>query len=364
MAFLKIKELPHPEIEGFNLEYLDKPSAVACLLFDQNYKQVLLVNQFRVGCKSKIWEIPAGVIDENEDPKDAILREISEETGYSKDGISDLKLLTEYYPSVGYSNEKLYIYSARLNGDLNKLKGEQQLDEHEKIEIKWFDFNEVDNLVFDGKSKIAINEMKKIPKQKIGLFGGTFNPITYLHLLTMERAIEEFDLDKCLIEPVNNKYGKREIIDSKYRCKMIKNAIKDNDKMELGTYEINQFLQPPTFETLHYYKNKYGWCDIYFICGSDLLKEMLKWSRVNKLLNDFNIICVQRDNDNIYKDIILKNDILVKHKNKIHIVYENVTNNVSSSAVRNLVKNNMSIKYLVPNEVEKYILDNKLYKGE
>ena len=359
MGFLNIKNVMRPS-DNFKMECIDKPKAVGIVLFNEDFTKIMLVKQFRAGTNSEIYEIPAGIVEQNEVPLDTAIREVKEETGY--DDIIDIIDLGCYLVSPGYTTEKMYLYRARINpGSEQK---ELELDEHEDLQCKWVDINEVAKITTDMKTIFGLTKALAIPKKKIGIYGGTFNPLTYLHLLTVERAIEEKQLDYCIIEPVGNRYIKKDIISVEKRREMIQLGIENNNKLILGNYESSKLIQPNTIETLEHYKQKYGWCEIYFICGSDNLKDMCgenSWSNYVKILTNFNIICIQRDNDNVYQDIILKNENLIKNKNHIHVIHENVVNNISSSAVRNLVKSDMISNYLVPEKVEKYIHDNDLY---
>lgn len=364
MGFLKIKKVIRPE-DNFELECVDKHNAVGVVLFNNDYTKILLVKQFRAGCNDSIYELPAGIVENNENPLERALKEVAEETGYFPNDIDDIYYIGEFNVSPGYTSEKIILYSMRLLS--NATKHDLQLDQNEIIEsMRWIDINVVHNVTTDMKTILGLNSALLRPKKKIGIYGGSFNPITNLHLLTVERAIEEAQLDTCIIEPVSDGYYKKELIDSKYRRDMISLAIEDNDNIELGSYEYKQLVQPNTIETLRYYKSLYGWCEIYFICGSDNLKEMDQWANYKDIVKYFKIICIQRDNDNIYQDIILKNKYLIEYKDNIKIINENVVNNISSSSIRNLVGANMSIKYLLPENVRKYIYDNNLYqqKGE
>ena len=360
MGFLKTKNVIRPN-DGFVMECIDKPKAIGVVLFNEDFTKIMLVKQFRAGTESEIYEIPAGIVEENEAPLETAIREVREETGYND--IIDIIDLGCYLVSPGYTSEKMYLYRARINP--GSKQQELQLDEHEDLQCKWVNINEVATITTDMKTIMGLTKALSLPKIKIGIYGGTFNPLTYLHLLTVERAIEEKQLDFCIIEPVGNSYTKNDIIPVEHRKKMVELGIENNSKLVLGDYESSKLIQPNTIETLEYYKQQYGWCEIYFICGSDNLRSMCgpnSWSNYIKILTDFNIICIQRDNDNVYQDIILKNENLIKNKNHIHVIHENVINNISASAVRNLVKANMSIKYLIPEKVEQYIYDNKLYK--
>lgn len=361
MGFLKIKEVERKE-DGFKFECLDKSDAVAVVLFNSDYSKILLVKQFRAGCNDSIYEIPAGIIDEGEEPINTMYREIREETGYEQIDLTDVIDMGAYYASPGYTSERIHLFKARVKPG-SKAK-ELMLDDAELIETSWVNIDDVLNITNCMKTILGVTKALSIPKKKIGIYGGSFNPLTYLHLLTIERAIEELQLDMCIIEPVNDSYYKRELIDIKYRNKMVEMGIENNNKLVLGNYESRKMIQPNTIETLTHYKEIYGWCEIYFICGSDNLKELNTWAQYEKILEQFKIICVQRDNDNVYKDIILRDKFMIKFKNNIHIIHENVVNDVSSSSIRKLVYSGMSIKYLVPDNVEKYIMENNLYKEE
>lgn len=357
MGFLKIKEVVRPE-DGFKMECIDKSNAIAVVLFNDDYSKILLVKQFRAGSNDVLYELPAGIVDENENEYNTMLREVREETGYVD--LCDIVDLGCYYVSPGYTSEQIHLYKARVSP--NSTRVDLELDDEEIIESEWVNINDVISKTNDMKTIFGLTKALAIPKKKIGVYGGAFNPLTNLHLLTTERAIEELKLDKCIIEPVNDSYYKQDLINIKYRKEMIELATRGNDKLILGDYESNQLVQPNTIETLRHYKKMYGWCEIYFICGSDNLKNMSTWINYQKIVKDFKIICVQRDNDNVYKDIILKDEILISYKNNITIINENVVNNISSRSIRNLVKSNMSIKYLVTDDIEKYIKDNSLYK--
>lgn len=363
MSFLNIDNVTRPR-DGFVMECVDKHDSVAVVLFNSDYSKVLLVSQFRAGVKNEILELPAGIIEENEDAISAMYRELREETGYERDDIIDEVDLGTYYVSPGYTSEKIHLFRARINH--NAIANDLQLDSNEDITTHWVDILNVINISSDMKTQMGITKALDIPKKRIGIYCGSFNPITHLHLLTLERAIEELILDIVIIEPERDQYCKKELIPVGHRMKMLQLGIENNSKLQVGTFKMDQTVQPNTINTLQYYKDKYGWCEIYFICDSDNLKDMIDrpWPNYEKILDEFNIICVRRDNDNVYQDIILHDKYMVKFKNNIHVINENVINNISSSAIRNLVRAKMSIKYLVPASVEKYIYENNLYLKE
>jgi nicotinate (nicotinamide) nucleotide adenylyltransferase len=360
MKFLKDILVTRPA-DGFNFECIDKQSAVTCILFNSDYTKVCFTDQFRAGTNSQFLEAPAGIVEPKESYKEALFREVEEETGYSEDMLDDVSDLGAFYPSPGYTSEVISIWCARVIPGVtpNDLK----LDENELITLKWISINNVQNVTTDMKTILGLAKALARPKMRIGIYGGTFNPVTYLHLLTGERAIEEFKLDLLIFEPVGNSYVKKEnIIPTLDRLNMLNKALDSNATMISGTYESSQMLQPASIDTLTYYQKKYPWSEIFFICGSDVLQDMANWPRTNKLLEQFNVICIQRKSASVHRDIILTSTLLTKYKDKIHIIYENVLNDVSASIIRKLARSGQSIRYLTPDSVIDYINENNLYK--
>jgi ADP-ribose pyrophosphatase len=106
-------------------------------------KRVLLVQQYRLPAGKKLWELPAGKVDEGEKVLQAAKRELIEETGYRA---KTWKKLVSYYPSPGYVAEKMTIFVAK---DLTE--GEAQPMDDERIEKRWFTRKEIDKLIRAGK---------------------------------------------------------------------------------------------------------------------------------------------------------------------------------------------------------------------
>ncbi len=118
-----------------------------------------LVKQFRYPYKEVIYEIPAGKIDSGEKPFQTVKRELKEEVGGYSDNIIDLGVI---YPSPGYTNEKIYIYLA-----LDVVFEKQQLDDGEFLEVEFFDFDSVlqminDNIIKDSKTVITMLKAKDL----------------------------------------------------------------------------------------------------------------------------------------------------------------------------------------------------------
>lgn len=163
LKFLRVRTEKHPTT-GTTLEYLHHHHAVAVLILDANEEKTLLVNQYRPGNRGNLYEVPAGLIDEDENPEQAMFREVLEETGYSKE---DLDLIHSYPKplliSPGYTTENLNFFIVKLKSN-EILPKEQALDEGEDLFTEWVNLGEVEKLQIDLKTVFLLNlhKLKKI----------------------------------------------------------------------------------------------------------------------------------------------------------------------------------------------------------
>lgn len=161
--FLIGKKEKHPTT-GVTLEYLDKSNAVSFVLFDENLEKTLLVKQYRSGAKGDTYEICAGLIDNEEEPIKAALRELREETGYDKCDIEEIYELPHgLYVSPGYSTEKLYFFGSKLKSNNIKPK-ELKLDDGEDLKSEWVEIDNVIEISNDMKTVFAVTFFKNIIK--------------------------------------------------------------------------------------------------------------------------------------------------------------------------------------------------------
>lgn len=190
---------------------------------------------------------------------------------------------------------------------------------------------------------------------KIGIFGGSFNPPHNMHKNIALKLINNGYLDKVIFVPTGDKYNKDGLLNQKDRYNMVKLMIEGCDNLEVSDYEFNKLTY--TYETLDYFKNIYKDDDIYFICGSDNLKQITLWRKYDYILRNYKIIVIRRNNDDIDKIV---NNLLIYYKNIIFIT--DIQNSVSSTLIReNLHKNNDV--YLLQNmdtNVLKYIKNNSI----
>lgn len=154
LKFLKVKIEKHPT-KNTTLEYLEKPNAMATLILNTDETKVLLVNQYRPGVKDNLLEIPAGIIENNENAMETLYREVREETGYEKKDYDILyKCEKPLILSPGYTTESLYIYIIKLKSD-GIVPKPLMLDEGEDLFCQWIELSNLLEKTLDFKTHYA-----------------------------------------------------------------------------------------------------------------------------------------------------------------------------------------------------------------
>ena len=133
---------------------------------------------------------------------------------------------------------------------------------------------------------------------RIGIFGGSFNPPHNMHKNISLELIKNGYLDKIIYVPTGDKYNKRDLIDFKHRLNMLKLMIAGNDNLSLSDIGNDDRYQY-TYQTLDYFNTIYNEDDIYFICGSDNLGEFDTWMEYKYILENYHLLVIKRNNNNI-----------------------------------------------------------------
>ena len=199
---------------------------------------------------------------------------------------------------------------------------------------------------------------------KIGILGGTFNPIHLGHLKLAETAYKELNLDKILIMPTGVSYLKSaDIVKSKdIRADMVKLAINDYPYFEFSDIELKREGNTYTYETLSYLKKQNPLVDYYYIIGADTLFSIENWKKPDEIFNKCIICVMNRDGSNY--------EALQKQLEKLSCLFDAkivILNcpeiNISSSNIRKLfIENNIAdAKNMLPKDVFNYIVSNKIY---
>lgn len=195
---------------------------------------------------------------------------------------------------------------------------------------------------------------------KIGLFGGTFDPIHIGHLIVMENVINTMNLDKIYILPNSNPPHKvqNKKTDINIRIKMVKEAISDNHKIEINDYDYRNNSIHYTYQTIYYFKKTYPDDKFYFIIGEDSFLDIKKRKNYEQILKE-NLIVFKRYSET--NSSLLSEINKIKKYNKNIYLIDNIALDISSTLIRSLVKKKKSIKYLVDDKVIEIINKENLY---
>jgi nicotinate-nucleotide adenylyltransferase len=201
--------------------------------------------------------------------------------------------------------------------------------------------------------------MQKI--KRLGILGGTFDPIHYGHLTAAECARDEYNLDRVIFmlsaQPPHK--TEQKVSEAEERLHMLQAAVADNRAFEVSTLEIERQGYSYTVDTIDYYLNTYPGTDIYFILGIDALLLINTWKDFKRLVGLCQFIAITRPGFKLERDSAFKDVPQVLWEN-LHLL-EMPGSLVSSSVIRQRVQNGKSIRYLVPPPVEHYIYNKGLY---
>lgn len=199
---------------------------------------------------------------------------------------------------------------------------------------------------------------------RLGIMGGTFNPIHHGHLVVAEEVRNLFQLDKVIFIPAGNPPHKQDktLLPAEDRYLMTVLATMTNMHFEVSSMEIERGGLSYTVDTIKQLREKYGsQTKLYFITGADAILSIFTWKDVPQLLLSCEFIAATRPGYRL-DDLREKLGELAKDYLKhIHLV-EVPGIAVSSTDVRRRIKEGKPIKYLLPENVESYIIKQKLYQ--
>lgn len=186
---------------------------------------------------------------------------------------------------------------------------------------------------------------------KIGFFGGSFNPPSNIHINLANSLVKEFNLDKVIFVPVGDYYKKAFLINAKHRYNMLKLATKNNLNLGVEGLAVESKIKLFATDTFRIIKEKYKNDDIFFIMGSDNFRKMPTWKNYEELINNYNIIVVERE----------KKEVRYTDKKNIFGFIPAKFETIDSTKIRNMIKNGKNVQGLLPQEVYNYIKQNSLY---
>lgn len=199
---------------------------------------------------------------------------------------------------------------------------------------------------------------------KIGVYGGTFNPIHNGHIYLLKYLLESKICDKIIVLVAGKPPHKNDgIIEEKHRLNMVKLALSDTINIIVSDIEIGRKEKSYTYNTMHILKDIYKNDDLWFIVGADSFKDLPKWYNGEKLIKENKFIAVNREGAFENKEYLEK---FSEVKEIYGAIVETVgvkTPDISSSFLRETIKTGGDISSYVPQKVFEYIKNNNLYMG-
>lgn len=188
--------------------------------------------------------------------------------------------------------------------------------------------------------------------KKIGIFGGTFDPPHCGHLLMANEVLHQLSLEEIWFLPNQIPPHKQEehFSDSSHRIEMLKLAIESNPSFKLQLIEMERQGPSYTYDTMKLLRGKYPEVQFYFIIGADMVEYLPKWHKIDELLGIVQFTGVKR--------------IGFQMETPYPVQFVDVPEfEVSSTLIRERVEKNQPIKYLIPENVRRYIEENGLYES-
>lgn len=188
--------------------------------------------------------------------------------------------------------------------------------------------------------------------KKVGILGGTFDPPHHGHLLIANEVLAALSLDEIWFMPNQEPPHKQKsaFIENENRLDMLELAIADNQQFRVETIEWQRKGPSYTFETMQLLKEQNPEVQFYFVIGADMIEYLPKWHRIDDLVEIVQFVGVERPTyDSTTSYPVLYVDIPAM--------------DVSSSLIRERLKEGKTIRYLLPDSIIHYIKENHLYEA-
>ena len=200
-------------------------------------------------------------------------------------------------------------------------------------------------------------------RKKIGIMGGTFDPIHVGHLILGEKAYEQLGLDKVWFMPtaiLPSKKNRQGQASNDERVSMVQKAISDNPHFELSLIEMNEDGYTYTYRTLETLKKQNPDTDYYFIIGADSLYDFATWKKPSRICQACTIVVAAR-NHIPANSLDQEMTYLSQQYKGCFIRLDTLNIDISSRLIRQWIQEGKSIRYYVPDSVVSYIRDHNIY---
>ncbi len=190
---------------------------------------------------------------------------------------------------------------------------------------------------------------------RIGVMGGTFDPIHHGHLVAASEAADAFQLDEVVFVPTGIPGNKKVISSPEHRYLMTVIATAANPRFTVSRVDIDRDGLTYTIDTLQELKNLYPDSDLFFISGADAIAQILAWKEVDRIWPLAHFVAVTRPGHNLELPKVAEAQITQLEVPALAI---------SSTDIRNRAALGKPIWYLVPDGVVQYIAKHQLYRGQ
>jgi len=196
----------------------------------------------------------------------------------------------------------------------------------------------------------------------IGVLGGTFDPVHNGHLIVAEEVKTRLNLVEIIFVPAGQPWLKaaKPISSAEHRLQMLRLAIADKPYFKLSSIEIERTGPSYTVDTITELRNKFGSDDeLFFILGWDSLAELPQWREPSRLIKMCYLVAVPRPG---YPRPKLKTlEVIIRGLSQRVMLMKKPEIDISASAIRERVARGLSIRHLVPEPINRYIKEHKLY---
>lgn len=191
-------------------------------------------------------------------------------------------------------------------------------------------------------------------RRRIGVMGGTFDPIHHGHLVAASEVATHFALDEVIFVPTGQPYHKRDVSAGEHRYLMTVIATASNPRFTVSRVDIDRDGPTYTVDTLRDLREQYPNDDLFFISGADAIAQILEWKDIDQAWDFAHFVAVTRPGHTLSVA-----DLPQEHVSQLEVP----ALSISSTDCRNRVKSGSPVWYLVPDGVVQYIAKHALYRG-
>jgi nicotinate-nucleotide adenylyltransferase len=198
-------------------------------------------------------------------------------------------------------------------------------------------------------------------KRKIGMFGGTFNPIHNAHISIAESFVNNLELDICYFVPAYQspfRLNEIYVISPSNRLQMVEIALRDYPLFSVLHYEIEKATTSYTIDTINHLKSLYPLDDLFLLIGGDQAESFILWKQYLDILSNVQLCIAKRPDFKLDDDIISTLSI----GNKKPIIVQTKQFEISASKIRQSIKIGKDISELIPKEINEFVISKNLYK--